>query len=143
MVSDKGPGPSALQKRVSTKTESSEEASRVFIRKKKSTIPKDRHTGRLRESPRVVLLWQFKSLLWGISSGFPLASHFDLPGSESMFGISQAPPMCARASLSQDGFYYEGPWVDYRLASFTFDLQGAFLPTCDQRGLLTLRMRNM
>ena len=66
-----------------------------------------------------------------------------LPGSESIFGMSQAPPMCARASLSRDGFYYEGPWVDYPLASFTFDLQGAFLPTWDRRGLLTLRMRNM
>ena len=28
-------------------------------------------------------LWQFKSLIWGISSGFPLANHFDLSGSES------------------------------------------------------------
>ena len=34
MVSDKDPGPSALQKRVSTKTESSE-ATEVFINRKK------------------------------------------------------------------------------------------------------------
>ena len=33
VVSDKGPGPSALQKRISTKMESSE-ASKVFIRRK-------------------------------------------------------------------------------------------------------------
>ena len=42
-------------------------------------------------------------LLWGVSSGFPLAIHFDLPDSESIFdseSISQDPPMC-----SQDGFY--------------------------------------
>ena len=36
VVSDKGPGPLALQKRISTKTESSE-ASKVFIRRKKCT----------------------------------------------------------------------------------------------------------
>ena len=34
MVSDKGPGPSALRKRISTKTESSE-ATEVFINRKK------------------------------------------------------------------------------------------------------------
>ena len=34
VVSDKGPGPSALQKRISTKTESSE-ASKVFIKGEK------------------------------------------------------------------------------------------------------------
>ena len=36
-VSDKGPGPSGLQKRISTKTESSE-ASKVFTKRKKSTV---------------------------------------------------------------------------------------------------------
>ena len=34
VISDKGPGPTALQKRISRKTESSE-ASRVFIKRKK------------------------------------------------------------------------------------------------------------
>ena len=29
----------------------------------------------------------------GISSGFPLASHFDLPGSQFVSGLSQGPPM--------------------------------------------------
>ena len=66
--------------------------------------------GRLRE--RVAPLWQFKSLIWGISSGFPLANHFNLTGSKSVFGIYQDFPMCARASLSQDGFYRRGLWVD-------------------------------
>ena len=30
-------------------------------------------------------------------------SHFGLPGSQAIFGISQDPPTCAQASLSQDG----------------------------------------
>ena len=47
--------------------------------------------GRVRVTPS----WQFELLLWAISSGFPLANRFDLPGSESMFDISQDPPMCA------------------------------------------------
>ena len=89
----------------------SSETSKVFIRrKKKSTVRVDRHTGGLRE--RVAPLWQFESLIWGTSSGFPLANHFDLPGSTSIFGISQDRPMCARISLSQDGFYLRGLWVD-------------------------------
>ena len=44
------------------------------------------------------------AIQWGISSKFPLTNHLALPGSESVFGISQGPPMCACASLSQDGF---------------------------------------
>ena len=55
-----------------------------------------RHMGGLRE--RVAPSWQFKSLTWGISSVFPLTNHFDLPGSESIFGVSQDFPMCARVS---------------------------------------------
>ena len=50
----------------------------------------DRHTNRIRVSP----LWQFESLLWGIYSGFPLASHLALPVSESVFDISKAPRIC-------------------------------------------------
>ena len=66
------------------------------------TVRVDRHTGRLRE--KVVPSWEFESLLWGIPSRFPLANHLAFPGSESVFGISQCPPMCAHTSLSQDGF---------------------------------------
>ena len=82
--------------------------------------------------------------LWDISSTFPLASHFDLPGSESIFGITQDPPMCAYTPLGQDGFYPGGLWV----VSITwhhspYDLQGVFLHMCSRRGLLTSRMRNM
>ena len=47
---------------------------------------------------------QFELLLCSTSE-FPLVNHFDLPGSQSIFGISQDPHMCAHASLSQDGFY--------------------------------------
>ena len=58
-----------------------------------------RHTGRLRERvaesrPHGCL----KPLLWGILGGFPLASHYDSPGSQSLFGIFQGPPMCAHIS---------------------------------------------
>ena len=54
-----------------------------------------RHRGRLRDW--VTPLW-FESLLWGISSRFSLANHFDFPGSEPVFGISQEPPMCVLVS---------------------------------------------
>ena len=50
-------------------------------------------------------LWQFKLLLWGISFGFPLGDHFDLPGSQFISGMSQDPPMSMHASLSKDEFY--------------------------------------
>ena len=42
-------------------------------------------------SERATLLWSFESLLWRISSGFPLASHLALPGSEAILGISRGP----------------------------------------------------
>ena len=60
---------------------------------------------------RVAPLWKFESLLWGISSGFPLTNYLALPGSESVFGILQGPPLCACAFLSQDGFQQRGLWV--------------------------------
>ena len=71
----------------------------------------DRHRGELRVS-RVVPSWQFELLSWGISSGFPLANHFDWPGSQSVGDISQDLPMCAHASLSQDEFYQKCVWVE-------------------------------
>ena len=57
----------------------------------------DRCTGGLRAAP----FWWFDSLLWGISSGFPLASHPDLPGSEPVLGVSQDPPMGAWVCISR------------------------------------------
>ena len=47
----------------------------------------------------------------GISSAFPLMNHLALPGSESVFGISQDPPMSACTSLSKDAFQQRGLWV--------------------------------
>ena len=44
-------------------------------------------------------LWQFELFLWGISSSFPLANHSHLLASQSVFGISQDPPMCVHASV--------------------------------------------
>ena len=48
MVSGKSPGPLAIQKRIPTKTDSGE-ISEVFVKRKKSTVHVDRHTGELRE----------------------------------------------------------------------------------------------
>ena len=59
----------------------------------------DRHTGGLRVAPS----WSSESHLSGMSSGFPLANHLALPGSKSVIGVSQGPPLCACAPLSQDG----------------------------------------
>ena len=113
VVSDKGPGSSALQKRIPTKMESGK-TSKVFIKRKKNTVHVDRHIGRLRErvSHWVAPLWRFEFLLWGLSSGFPLAD-LDLPGSQSIFGKSQDPAMWVHAPLSQDGFCQKGIWVEY------------------------------
>ena len=62
----------------------------------------------------------------------------DLPGSKSVFGISRDFPRCACTSLSQDGFYGRGLWVDLVTWHHSpLDLQGAFLPMCSRRGLLT------
>ena len=57
----------------------------------------DRQAGS--EWEKDTLLWWFKSFLWSISSGFPLANHFHFSGSESVFGLSQDLPLCACVSL--------------------------------------------
>ena len=55
---------------------------------KKSTVCVDGHMGRLKERELCPFsLWD-ESLMWGISSGFPLASHLALPASESIWFIS-------------------------------------------------------
>ena len=93
-----------------------------------------------RESPWVAPSWQFELVLWDISFGFPLANHYNLPGSQSIFGPSQDPPMCVHAFLSQGGFYQKGvwvrniPWHDSPLTS-----KKPFLHKCGWGGLLTLR----
>ena len=114
MVSDKGPGPSSLQKRISTKMKSSE-ASKVFIKGGKSTVHLCVQSYSEREGVRAAPSWQFELLLWGTCSRFPLANHFDLLGSQSIFGISLDPPMCAQVSLSQGGFHQKGIWIEHPL----------------------------
>ena len=77
----------------------------------------ERHLNTLRGRVSELRLpaWWFKSLTWGVSSGFHLASHFDLPGSQPMPDISQDPLMCALAFVGQDGFYQKVFWVEYPL----------------------------
>ena len=105
---DKGLGPSALQKRISTKVESSE-ASRTFI-KRKRTVCVDGQMGRLRgrvaeSHPCGSLNHLYGAFFYG--ARIPLANHFDLFGSWSIFVRSQDPPMCEHPFLSQDGFTKE------------------------------------
>lgn len=54
------------------------------------------HTGRLRE----IHSWWPEVLIWDISSGFWPVS-LALPGSESVFVLSQGLPMCTRASAEE------------------------------------------
>ena len=61
--------------------------------------------GRLREREVLsCILVEFGLHSWCISSRFPLTSHFDLPGSESVFGTSQGLLMCVCTYLNQVGF---------------------------------------
>ena len=69
----------------------SSEASEILIIKRKG-VRENRHMGRLRASGPS---WQLASLLWGISSMFPLTGHRALPGSESDWFISGSSQMCA------------------------------------------------
>ena len=79
----------------------SSEASRVFIRRQGLQYTWiDTHVG----SETATSLWSFESLLWGISSRFPLANHLALPGSELYLVYLRVLPMCTWASLSQDRF---------------------------------------
>ena len=92
-------------------------------------------------SERVVQSWWFKSLIWGISSRFPLANHLALPDSESISGLFQGSPMCSHASLSHGGFQWRGLWAGWHHSLFY--LQEASLYLYSLEGLLDLRMRNM
>ena len=64
----------------------------------------------------------------------------DLPGSQFIFSISQDPPMCAHTTLSQDGFYWRGIWVEnipWHQSPLAF--REPLLLVHDQGGLLTSR----
>ena len=87
----------------------------------------DRHTGRLRgRVPESRPHGSLNHLYGAFFSGFPLASHFDLPGSQSVFGISQDPPKCAHTSLSQDGSYRRGLGVEHPMTLFPLQPAGSF-----------------
>ena len=92
MVSDKALAHHCVEMNFHLETDCSE-TSKVFIRRKMSTVGVDRH----RQAHRVMPSW-FESLLGDVSSGFPLASHLASPGSKSVFGIARGPPMCAHSS---------------------------------------------
>ena len=76
--------------------------------------------------------------------GKSLPNHIDLPGSETIFGMSQCPPICSHASLSQDRFYRRGLWeICITQHHSLFDFQEVFLCLCGWGGLLTSIMRNI
>ena len=66
---------------------------KYLLRGEKSKVHLDRKVGGLRA-------WgQFELLLRVISSGFSLANHFDVSGSQSIFGIiSESSHVCAHIS---------------------------------------------
>ena len=69
---------------------------------------RERERGRGRE--RAMSFWGgLNHLYGGSSSGFPLANHLALLGSESVFGLTRV-LLCAWASISQDGFKCKGLW---------------------------------
>ena len=89
------PDPSSLQKRISTKTESSE-ASKVFVKRKKSMIHGDKHMDRLRgKIPELSPRGSLNNYVREFFSDFPLANHFDLPGSQFIWYISGSFHVCA------------------------------------------------
>ena len=61
-----------------------------------------RHMDGLRE--RVVTLWCLSHFCGDISSRFPLASQYDLPGSEFVFDNSQDSPTCACTCPTKEEF---------------------------------------
>ena len=98
-----------------------------------------RHTDRLRESPTGTVVWiTFMGQFFWVF----LNQSSCLPGSESVFDLSQSLPMCACSSFSLEGFQQRGLAAG-RLAPLTmrwrsppFDLQGIFLCTWSQGSLL-------
>ena len=93
-----------LLERIPTRKESSE-VGKVFIRRKKSTVHVDIDMGRLKgRVPESHPLGSLNYFYGGISSGFPLANSFDLPGSQSIFDTSQDFPLRVHTILRQNDF---------------------------------------
>ena len=70
----------------------SSETSKVIIRRKRSTLCVDRHTGELTERvPDSQSHFSLNHLYGGVSSEFPLSNHH-VSVSQFIYGISQDPP---------------------------------------------------
>ena len=101
------------------------------------------HVGGLRDraSP------QFKSLIWGSSSRFPLASHLALADPESICNLTQGPPLCACIFFSQDGFQSKGFREEAYIMAWcpllSLNFNEPFCVCVVWKISLTLRMRNM
>lgn len=74
------------------------------LRRKKNTVPVDRHSCDSRERVTESCPQEQLNYSFGYFFRFPLAKHFDLPGSQSIFGTSQDPPRYARRLLAEMGF---------------------------------------
>ena len=66
---------------------------KVFFRREKEYSTRGHSAHGQTQRERAAPLWQLESLFGGISSKFSLANHFGWPGSESVFDISQDPPL--------------------------------------------------
>ena len=85
-----------------------------------------KHRRAERERERGVCFGGWFKPYGGSSSRFLLANQLALSGSESISGLTQGPPLCARVSFSQDGFQRKGLWevnrTYYGLAPPPFNL---------------------
>ena len=131
VVSGKGPGLWLCRKEF---LQRQKVVKQVFIEEKEYNTCGETPGQTPRESLWVTPAWQFKSLTWGTSSGFHLASHFALPGSQPMFGISQDPLTCALASVGQMDFTTKSSGQSIPWHCSPFGLRKAFsVPVCSGR----------
>ena len=99
-------------------------------------------TGGLRE--RIAPSWQFEPLIWGISSGFPLANHLALPCSlVRIWFILGSSYVCTHLECTLSCILEKRPMgrltsLAMRCRLLPFDLRGTFLSMCNQEGLLDL-----
>ena len=102
--------------------------------------------GRLRERKRESLshtLMAVSITFMGYFFWFSFGKSFDLLVSQPIFGVSQYPPTCVHTSLSLDGFYRKGIWVEHHLHNSPLTSKEPFRCMCGQRGLLTSTIRDM
>ena len=129
-----------MQKRISTKTESSE-ASKIFIRGKRSTARVERQTV---DSERERIA---ESHLHGNWNCFYGSFLLDFLWPAIVICLVHSPYLVYFRILPDLHMHLlpiqRGVWVEHLLTSFPFYLQGGFLHLCSQGGRLTFRMRNM